>query len=91
VLLRDVCSFGFTAWRRLMPQLRQLGVAGSPHAWGSPSKTIYAAHLAAGLGNVPAVEGVPGDTHGVDASGHRLRDGRLHLSTAPGFGLRLQP
>lgn len=91
VLLMDVCSFGFTAWRRLMPQLRRLEVAGSPHAWGSPCKTIYAAHLAAGLGNVPAVEGVPGHTEGVDPSRYRLLDGRLHLPDAPGFGLTLLP
>ncbi|SFG65456.1 L-alanine-DL-glutamate epimerase [Actinopolymorpha cephalotaxi] len=89
VLLMDVVSFGFTAWRALWPRVRSLGVQISPHAWGQPLKTRYAAHLAAGLGGVPIVEGVPGQTDGVDASGYRLEDGALHLPGTPGFGMPL--
>lgn len=89
VLLMDVVSFGFTAWRRLWSQVRSLGVQISPHAWGQPLKTRYAAHLAAGLGGVPIVEGVLGQTDGVDASGYRLVDGALHLPDSPGFGMPL--
>ncbi|SDS93187.1 mandelate racemase/muconate lactonizing enzyme family protein [Actinopolymorpha singaporensis] len=91
VLLMDVVSFGFTAWRRLWPRVRSLGVQLSPHAWGQPLKTRYAAHLAAGLGGVPIVEGVPGETEGVDASNYRLADGALHLPDTPGFGMPLPP
>ncbi|GAA1487859.1 mandelate racemase/muconate lactonizing enzyme family protein [Brachybacterium sacelli] len=87
VLLMDVLSIGITAWRHLMPTVREIGVAASPHAWGHPLKTLYAAQLAAGLGNVPVVEAVPGTTDGVDASGYTLVDGRLTLPDAPGFGL----
>ena len=87
VLLMDVMSFGLTPWRRIMPTLVELGVAASPHAWGRPLKTIYAAHLAAGLGNVEIVEGVPGSTDGVDTSAHVFADGRLTLADRPGFGL----
>ena len=83
----DVMSFGLTPWRRIMPTLVELGVAASPHAWGRPLKTIYAAHLAAGLGNVEIVEGVPGITDGVDTSAHVFADGRLTLADRPGFGL----
>jgi D-galactarolactone cycloisomerase len=89
VVLFDVVDYGITPWRRLMPRLVELGVAASPHAWGSPLKTFYAAQLAAGLGNVPTVEGVPGETDGVDASGYRLADGCLGVPAAPGFGLAL--
>jgi L-alanine-DL-glutamate epimerase-like enolase superfamily enzyme len=91
VLLMDVVTFGFTAWRQLMPRLRAAGAQASPHAWGRPLKTLYAAHLAAGLGNVVAVEGVPGRTKGVRADSYRLVDGMLHLSEAPGFGLPVPP
>jgi L-alanine-DL-glutamate epimerase-like enolase superfamily enzyme len=87
VLLMDVMSFGLTPWRRITPTLVELGVSASPHAWGRPLKTIYAAHLAAGLGNVAIVEGVPGATDGVDTSAHVFADGRLALSERPGFGL----
>ncbi len=87
VLLMDVMSFGLTPWRRLMPELVGLGVRASPHAWGRPLKTLYAAQLAAGLGNVEIVEGVPGTTLGVDDSAYRFVDGRLTVPDRPGFGL----
>jgi len=87
VLLMDVLSYGISRWRRLMPQLDGLPVSASPHAWGRPLKTLYAAQLAAGLGNVGIVEGVPGSTERVDAGNYRFEDGRLTISERPGFGL----
>lgn len=87
VLLMDVCSFGISAWRQAMPQLIEAGAEASPHAWGQPLKTLYAAHVAAGLGRVPMVEGVPGVTQGVDENLLRIVDGHLRLSDRPGFGL----
>ncbi|WP_193105729.1 mandelate racemase/muconate lactonizing enzyme family protein [Brachybacterium sp. FME24] len=89
VLLMDVLSFGLTAWRRVMPTVREIGVVASPHAWGHPVKTLYAAQLAAGLGSVPVVEAVPGTTDGVDATAYSLSEGRIILPDAPGFGLEL--
>ena len=89
VLLMDVMSYGLTRWRRLMPQLVDLGVHASPHAWGRPLKTLYAAQMAAGLGNIDIVEGVPGTTLGVDSSGYAFVDGRLSVPDRPGFGLPL--
>jgi D-galactarolactone cycloisomerase len=87
VLLMDVISFGITRWRQTMPAVREMGVAASPHAWGRPLKTLYAAQLAAGLGSVELVEGVPGMTFGVDTSGYAFADGRLTVPDSPGFGL----
>lgn len=84
VLLMDVVSFGLTPWRRIMPRLCEIGVQGSPHAWGVPIKSIYAGHIAAGLGNVVAVEGVPGRCAGITLDVH---DGRLTLPAGPGFGV----
>lgn len=89
VALFDVMDYGMTSWRRLMPRLVELGVKASPRAWGSPLKTFYASQLAAGLGNIPTVEGVPGETDGVDTGGYRLADGHLSLPASPGFGLPL--
>ncbi|WP_020577569.1 enolase C-terminal domain-like protein [Actinopolymorpha alba] len=89
VLLMDVMSYGISRWRRVMPVLEEVGVRASPHAWGQPLKTLYAAQLAAGLGNVLVVEGVPGHTEGVDGSAYQLLDGMLHVPDAPGFGLPL--
>ncbi len=87
VLLMDIAGFGLTPWRRVMPELQQIGVQASPHAWGVPLKTLYAAHVAAGLGNVVTVEGVPGAAATIDATGYRLEDGRLHLPDRSGWGI----
>jgi L-alanine-DL-glutamate epimerase-like enolase superfamily enzyme len=76
----DVTGHGLTAWRRSMPLLK---AEASPHAWGQPLKTLYAAHLAAGLGNTPIIEGVPGPGF------YTLDNGHVVLSEDPGFGLPL--
>lgn len=89
VLLMDVIGFGFSEWRKLMPQLVELGVRASPHAWGNPLKTLYIAHLAAGAGNIPIVEGVPGRSDQANWGSYRLAEGRLILPPDPGFGVRL--
>jgi D-galactarolactone cycloisomerase len=89
VALMDVVGYGLTAWRRLMPQLVESSTEASPHAWGLPIKTLYAAHLAAGLGNIAMVEGIPGHTVGTDGDGYELDDGRITLPDRPGFGIDL--
>lgn len=90
VLLMDVVSFGLTGWRSLMPTLAEIGVHASPHAWGVPLKTLYAAQLAAGLGSIDTVESVPGETLGVDTSAYVWHDGELTVPDRPGFGLELE-
>lgn len=89
VALMDVVGHGLTAWRRTMPRLAATSTEASPHAWGMPLKTLYAAHLAAGLGNIPTIEGVPGTTTGTTTTDYTLTDGHLTLPETPGFGLDL--
>lgn len=89
VLLMDVGGMGFTAWRQVMPRIQAIRALGSPHAWGEPFKTYYAAQIGCGLGGVPIVEGVPGHVEGVDDSGYVLQDGILTLPDSPGFGMDL--
>lgn len=90
VSLQDVCGLGFTAWRRLMPELKKIGATSSPHAWGSRLKTQYTAHLASGLGNVVTIEGVTCTSSDVDFGDYPLKDGKLITSAAPGFGMTLK-
>lgn len=87
VLLMDVLSFGPTAWRATAPAVRAAGALLSPHAWGEPLKTRYAAALGAGLGGVDIVEGVPGVVESVDLGGYRFADGILSVPPTPGFGI----
>jgi len=87
VLLFDIVDHGLTRWRSLATSLAGSRLALSPHAWGMPLKTYYAAHLAAAVPEATIVEGVRGETVGVDTTGYRLVDGALELPDAPGFGM----
>lgn len=87
--LTDIVGYGFTAWRKLMPQLNEMGIAASPHAWGTQLKTYYNAHLAGGLGNVPTIEGVTCDSDDVNFGAYKLEEGKLTPSPDPGFGMEL--
>jgi L-alanine-DL-glutamate epimerase-like enolase superfamily enzyme len=90
VLLMDIAGLGFTRWRQLMPAVQETGARISPHTWGEPLKTHYAAQLGAGVGRCVCVEGIPAVIEGVDRSAYRFTDGLLHVpGQAPGFGLGL--
>jgi L-alanine-DL-glutamate epimerase-like enolase superfamily enzyme len=72
-----------------MPELEKANVKASPHTWASPLRSFYTAHIAAGLGNVVIVEGVPGTMESVDFSPYKIRDGNIVTPATPGFGLPL--
>ncbi|GAB3918695.1 D-galactarolactone cycloisomerase [Microlunatus endophyticus] len=88
VLLMDVVGFGLTPWRALAAKLGGSGIKISPHAWGLPIKTCYAGQMAVGLADVITVEGVRGQTDGVEG-GYAVVDGMLTVPDTPGFGLRV--
>ncbi|NQD69777.1 mandelate racemase/muconate lactonizing protein [Sphingobacterium shayense] len=89
VHLTDIEGLGFTNWRKLMPELKQLGAQASPHAWGSLLKTYYTAHLAGGLGNTVTIEGVTSTSDDVDFSGYKVSNGKLIPPATAGFGIPL--
>ena len=73
-----------------MPKLVDVKAQAAPHTWGDPLKVNYSAQLAAGLGNVLMVEGIPSTTYGADVGLYRLEAGVLHIpEIAPGFGMKL--
>lgn len=90
IWMPDVCDYGFTAWRKLLKELEQLGYLGSPHAWGQVLKTHYCAHLAAAYPqNVPIIEGVLGNTEGVNDEAYKVTEGIMKIPMTPGFGMDL--
>lgn len=89
VHLTDIIGWGFTPWRKLMPELMAMGISASPHAWGSLFKTHYIAHLAGAFGNTPTIEGVTCRSDDVDFGDYRLDEGVLIPSSDPGFGMEL--
>jgi L-alanine-DL-glutamate epimerase-like enolase superfamily enzyme len=89
VVLWDLGIVGFTRWRKLMPDLIRLGIKASPHLWMWTPRPYYCAQLAAGVGNVCIVEGIPGKAKGIDYSAYTMKDGKLLVPAMPGFGLKL--
>ena len=87
--LPDIHSFGFTRWRNLMPELKQMNMLASPHAFGSMLKTHYTTHIAAAFGNVVTVEGVTCISDDIDFGNYAIDDGKISVSEDPGFGMRL--
>lgn len=88
-VLHDTQGYGFTPWRKLMPKLVEANASASPHAWGDRFKTNYTVHLAAGLGNCCTIEGVTCESDDVDFGDYPLKDGKITVSDAPGFGMKL--
>ncbi len=79
-------QFAFTKWIERMPKLKEMNVQASPHAWGSLTKTVYAAMLGLAFGNVPMIEGVTSTCSELDY-GYRLEDGYFIPEGKPGFGI----
>jgi L-alanine-DL-glutamate epimerase-like enolase superfamily enzyme len=89
VLLFDIQGMGFSWWRQIMPRVEETPALISPHCWDLQLKTCYAAQIVAGLGRPSIIEGVFGDTEGIDMTGYSLTDGLLNLPDKPGFGMDL--
>ncbi len=89
VCIHDVQGFGFTKWRQLMPKLIQHQTLAAPHTWGNAMKTNYSVHLAAGLGNSTTIEGVTCESDDIDFGDYPIVDGKVQVSEAPGFGMKL--
>ncbi len=70
-----------------MPVFQEAGILTAPHLWGCTPKPFYCAHLAAGVGNVLIVEGIPGVGTGLDYSNYIIREGKLCIPDLPGFGI----
>lgn len=89
VHITDIMGYGFTPWRRLMPELQKLGIQASPHAFGELLKSFYCVHLTGGLGNTVTIEGVPSTSEDVDLTNYKIEKGQFVPPAAPGFGMKL--
>lgn len=89
VIQMDIAGYGFTRWRRLLPELIEKNIKISPHNWGLKVKTHYSASMAAAYSVVPTIEGVLDETEGVDFDGYMLKNGKITIPDKPGFGMDL--
>ncbi|UFH52077.1 enolase C-terminal domain-like protein [Spirosoma sp. KNUC1025] len=89
VHITDIMGYGFTPWRKLMPELQKMGIQASPHAFGEVLKTNYTAHLTGGLGNTVTIEGVPCTCEDIDFGDYKIVKGQLIPPSTSGFGMKL--
>ena len=87
--LPDIRGFGFTRWRHLMDDLKNYKMLASPHAFGSMLNTHYITHIASALGNVVTIEGVTCFSDQIEFGDYKLIDGKIQVSDAAGFGMKL--
>lgn len=86
----DLNIVGFTRWRRVMPQLIAAGVPAAPHTWCWCVRPCYVAQLAAGVGNVVCIEGIPGESTALDYVNYPVTDGKMRVPDLPGFAMPLK-
>lgn len=89
VIQMDIAGYGFTKWRKLLPELEKKRIKISPHNWGLKLKTHYTATLAAAYAHVPTIEGILDETEGVEFGGYLLEAGKMTVPDQPGFGMEL--
>lgn len=87
--LPDIYGLGFTEWIKLAAVLQGMNMLASPHAWGNRLKSHYIAHYSAAFGGVPTIEGVTCLSDDIDFGDYPIRDGKIRVSDAPGFGMQL--
>ena len=86
----DLDIVGFTRWRHIMPDLIQASILASPHTWCWCVRSHYVAQLAAGLGNVICIEGIPGHSSALDYSHYPIHNGNISVPDLPGFAMPIK-
>ena len=89
VVQYDIFSHGFTRWLATGRQLDAWGARSAPHHYGGHYGNYAACHLAGAIRGFTYVEWDEATTPGLDAPGYAVRDGRVTVPDAPGFGLEL--
>jgi len=89
VVQYDLPAYGFSAWLKIGRQLDTWAVKSAPHNYGCAMTGYAACHLAGVLKHFAYAEWDHIDLDGLDTTGYAIREGRIHVPDAPGFGLRL--
>jgi L-rhamnonate dehydratase len=89
VVQYDLRDYGFDHWLETGRQLDGWGAKSAPHNYGSAYGGYTSCHIAAAFEHFALVEWDQIDLDGLDTSDYAIRDGRVYVPDAPGFGLRL--
>ncbi|MBV9868622.1 MAG: hypothetical protein JO316_24975 [Abitibacteriaceae bacterium] len=89
VIQYDIFGHGFTRWLSLGKQLDKWKVRSAPHHYGGHYGNYAACHLAGAIRGFTYVEFDAATTPGLDTSGYKVRNGRVHVPAQPGFGIEV--
>ncbi len=89
VVQYDLRDEGFDFWLKTGRQLDAWGKKSAPHNYGSCFGNYATCHLASAIKNFTFAEWDQIDLDGLDTSGYEIREGRVHVPDAAGFGLWL--
>lgn len=89
VVQYDIFRQGFSGWLETGKQLDGRGVQTAPHHYGGHYGNYAAPHLAGAVQNFAFAEWDEVTTPGIEAPDYVVKEGRVHVSSAPGFGLEL--
>ena len=89
VVQYDYLGYGFTRWLATGKLLDGWGRRAAPHHYGGHYGNYASGHLAGAVRGFAFVEWDEATTPGIDGSAYVVREGRVTLPDAPGFGLQL--
>jgi L-alanine-DL-glutamate epimerase-like enolase superfamily enzyme len=89
VVQYDYLGYGFTRWLATGKVLDGWGRKTAPHHYGGHYGNYASGHLAGAVRGFSFVEWDEATTPGIDGSAYVVREGRVTLPDAPGFGLHL--
>jgi L-alanine-DL-glutamate epimerase-like enolase superfamily enzyme len=89
VIQYDIFGYGLSRWLHLGRQLDEWGVRSAPHHYGAIFGNYVCCHIASAIKKFTFVEWDEAAVPGLDASAYHIENGRVHVPTAPGFGLGL--
>ena len=89
VVQYDIVSWGFTQLLSLGKQLDTWGCRYAPHHYGTYYGNYASCHLAAASRSFTFVEWDEATVPGLAAPGYAIREGKVTVPDAPGFGLLL--
>ena len=89
VIQYDIIDPGFTRWLTLGKTFDRWGVRSAPHSYGTLWGNYATPHLMAAVRGCLYAEWDAATAPALDASGYRMREGRVQVPDRPGFGLAL--
>ncbi|NOU93937.1 mandelate racemase [Paenibacillus sp. LMG 31456] len=85
----DLKDYGVVNWLKLSDRLAKSGVKAAPHNYGGFYGNFASAQVYPAIQGFMFVEWDQAEIPGIDTSGYSIKDGKIAVSSAPGFGLHI--